>query len=158
MRDLHEAVTAVQDLGIRLTLVGIEPMPGQFNQSKELVLDADEVVVLTRSEIGHMFTSLANGPSAQTLPLPLTTVTSDQVKQAAEAFAEGWASNAAPNDLAELIANKPRVPQPLDRELLTEVERLTNSSLRGNDAAHRNARQAFWKTILSKRAQVISEA
>jgi len=155
--DLHEGVTAVQDLGVRLTLMGIEPEVGQFNQSKELVLDADEHLVLSRSDIAPMFRPVVSGVLAPTLPLPQTTATPDQIKKAATAFAENWTTNATPTEIAELIAGKPRVPRPLDRELLADVERQTGGSLRGDDAAHRNARSAFWQTVSEKQAVAISE-
>lgn len=48
--DLREAVKAVQDRGVRVVVVGVEAVKG-FNQSRELVADADEVVILSKQDL-----------------------------------------------------------------------------------------------------------
>lgn len=149
--DLHEGVTAVQDFGVRVTLVGIEPAKGEFNQSRDLVLDADQHFVLSRAELAPLFVK-----SAPAVPLPgmeaapeALPAPAPSIKDAAEAFATDWLSNASSVDLTDLLANHPRVPQPLDKELLATVERSVGVSLRGSDTAHREARKAFWAAIQS---------
>ena len=46
--DLHEAVRTVQDYGVRVVLVGITAARG-FNQSRELVCEADRLWTLDES-------------------------------------------------------------------------------------------------------------
>ncbi|MGH3897372.1 MAG: NYN domain-containing protein, partial [Pseudonocardiaceae bacterium] len=54
--DLCEGVWAAQDHGVRVVLVGIACVRGH-NQSEELVLDADHLVVLSKPQLEPMFTS-----------------------------------------------------------------------------------------------------
>ena len=83
------------------------------------------------------------------LNLPTSPPTPGEIKDAAAAFASDWLSEATAGDLSDLLATHPRVPKPLDRELLGEVERRTGGNLRGNDLTHRAVRQAFWTVIQS---------
>ncbi|MCY3948777.1 MAG: NYN domain-containing protein [Acidimicrobiaceae bacterium] len=46
--DLREGVRTAQDMGVRVTLIGIEPRKGTRNQPRELASEADEVVKLSR--------------------------------------------------------------------------------------------------------------
>jgi uncharacterized LabA/DUF88 family protein len=55
--DLREGVRAAQDYGVRVALVGIACADGKrYNQSEELVLDADHLLVLGKPQLAPMFT------------------------------------------------------------------------------------------------------
>ena len=49
--DLREGVRAAQDLGVRVTLIGIPTSDGSRNQSRELVNEADKSVMLNKDDL-----------------------------------------------------------------------------------------------------------
>ena len=49
--DLREGVRAAQELGVRVTLIGILTPSGSRNQSRELAREADEVLMLTKENL-----------------------------------------------------------------------------------------------------------
>jgi uncharacterized LabA/DUF88 family protein len=53
--DLREGVRSAQDMGVRVTVVGITPAVEDFNQSRELLNEADEVIVLERHQLAPFF-------------------------------------------------------------------------------------------------------
>ena len=53
--DLREGVRTVQEMGVRVTLIGIEPSDQRSNQSRELVQEADEHMILTRDDLTSFF-------------------------------------------------------------------------------------------------------
>ena len=48
--DLREGVRAAQEIGIRVTLMGIPTPSGTRNQSRDLAREADEVIMLTKGD------------------------------------------------------------------------------------------------------------
>ena len=40
--DIREGVAEAQDQGISVVLLGISPLPGQYNQARSLVQEADD--------------------------------------------------------------------------------------------------------------------
>jgi uncharacterized LabA/DUF88 family protein len=48
--DLREGVTAAQDQGVRVTVVGIQPVSQHHNQSRELIQEADQVALSVRRQ------------------------------------------------------------------------------------------------------------
>lgn len=59
----------------------------------------------------------------------------------------GTCTRRAAASVTDLLAAYPRVPQPLDKELLRAAEKTAGVSLRGNDTAHREVRKIFWTTV-----------
>src|SRR3989442_1651073 len=103
--DLHEAVRTVQDYGVRVVLVGITAVRG-FNQSRELVYEADRLWTLTKVEVELFFTRRA---------VPANLIETETIKQkairAAAEFAERWHGKANESEVLELLANRPRIPR-----------------------------------------------
>ena len=54
--DIREGVAEAQDCGVSVVLLGITPRPGQNNQARSLVQEADGLVMLTRDVVGQWFT------------------------------------------------------------------------------------------------------
>jgi uncharacterized LabA/DUF88 family protein len=139
--DLHEAVRTVQDYGVRVVLVGITAARG-FNQSRELVYEADRLWTLTKVEVERFFTRRA---------VPANLIETETIKQkairAAAEFGERWHDKANETEVLELLANRPRIPRILDVELLTAVEKATGTELRGQDRIKRDVRAAWWGVI-----------
>ncbi len=153
--DLREGVKAAQDRGVRVILVGIESKDG-FNQSRELVEEADELVTLTKTDLAHI---IRLRPSPRTvgtsaaevnpiLPLQSTPgVVSASPAAAGEDYAREWVTNATSAEIRSLVGVYPRIPRQLDGELLRFVEGAIGRSLFKDDQAHREVRRAFWSVV-----------
>jgi uncharacterized LabA/DUF88 family protein len=139
--DLREGVRAAQDMGVRVVLVGVECTTGH-NQSEELVLEADRSLVLGRSRLQPMFAS--RRPAAATPRVPTTAA------ELAVDFAGAWLDRATETEIAELWVSRPRIPRPLDLELLIAVETGLGLELREREAVKRAARASFWGTVGSR--------
>lgn len=142
--DLREGVRAAQDMGVRVTLVGISPTGQQFNQSRDLVREADEVRVLTRSDVATFITKRTprSADAGHSSADPLR-----ETKRAATDFATTRGNRASTADLVNLHADRPRIPRLLDVDLVQAVEHHIGTSLRGSDDLKRAARSAFWASV-----------
>lgn len=137
--DLREGVRAAQDQGVRVTVIGIAPSSGPANQSRELVFEADESVTLKRRDIESFFTRDSQPRSTESQPL--------DTPQVGKEFAEQWLRDASQQEIRELRAQRPRIPRPLDVELLRHSEHALGVSLQHGDETRRVIRKAFWDTI-----------
>lgn len=145
--DLREGVRAAQDMGVRVVLLGIESIGGH-NQSQELVLEADQVSVLRKDSLQPMFTRRKLIPGASE--------DKSSPAEIAVEFSRSWLGRVTDAEVAELWASRPRIPQPLDLELLQCVEGRLGIDLRSQDAVKREVRASFWGTVGSKIAPVSS--
>ncbi|MGI9018071.1 MAG: NYN domain-containing protein [Euzebya sp.] len=139
--DLREGVRSAQDLGVRVSLIGISPVGESFNQSQSLVHEADTVSTLSASDLGPFFV-------ARRLPSGVSTnQPRNVVRESARAFASDWVSRVDNADLDALHAVRPSIPKPLDVDLITQVEQDLGMVLRGSEDLRRTARSAFWDAI-----------
>lgn len=141
--DLREGVSSAQDMGVRVVVLGIDT-PEVANQADTLVREADEHHVFTHEDLGPYFrpTDLAEAEvldgGRQSIDLP----------QAVRAFTSQWMEDATHEEVQRLAAGRPVVPRELDVELLQAVQAATGRSLRDDEAARREVRQQFWRTVL----------
>lgn len=141
--DLREGVKGAQDLGVRVVLLGVAASDGKWNQSRELVFEADERIELTKAHLSQFMDrrqivdrSSEHGGSPEFT-----------AEAAAEKFAERWLDGATGEELASLLAGKPRIPKYLDSDLLSEVEGRLRRSLRRAEESRQNVRRSFWQRI-----------
>ena len=114
--DIRDGVVEAQDCGISVALVGIAPLPGQYNQARSLVQEADAQIVLDSERVSQLIklrqgTSRAEVKSRRT-PSPLA-----DIGELASRFVAAWA-NSNPTEVSRTISNKPRIPREVDRDLL----------------------------------------
>lgn len=139
--DVREGVRTAQDQGVRVTVIGIDS-PIEVNQSRELVFEADEIITLTSEIIEPFFTAVSH-------PSPAESQTARSVSDVGASFAGQWLREASEHEFQELLAQRPRIPRPLDIELLRHTENVLGISLADDDAAKRSLRRAFWDTVTS---------
>jgi hypothetical protein len=137
-------------MGVRITLLGIPPVSQDYNQARELVDEADETLLLHKSDLLPYFRLVEpelpiQPPDQASRP----SVDVESVEHAGRAFADAWWAAAAETEKQALQAQRPRIPRTLDVELLKDVERTLELSLRGLDDSHRAARRGFWGGIPS---------
>jgi hypothetical protein len=137
--DLREGVRSAQDQGVRVTVVGVRPVRDPNNQSRELLYEADEVVILDEPDVGPFF-------SLHTQTLVRADPAGD-ISSVGRGFARSWMSNAVDDEIQALISVSPKIPQPLDAELLRYAEGELGVALRGNQDARRQLRKGFWDGI-----------
>ena len=170
--DLREGVKAAQDMGVRVTLIGIAASTYGGNQSRELRNEADEVVVLIRDQLRKFIRGRSpstedaastakpnhaqfdtvgaySEPSPPAERLPSTSDLRIAVSDAADEFARQWGEDATKDELDSLLAGYPRIPEHLDPVLLVHVENVVGTSLRQHETLRHAARQAFWSRIKS---------
>lgn len=140
--DLREGVRSAQDMGVRVGLVGIAPLGHTFNQSRELVDEADTITILTASDIRPFFRP-RRAPTVPAFKGDLQSI----VRSAAKAFAQTWMTSASATDVKTLQAGRPVIPQPLDLDLLLSIEDAVGMGLVGNQSLRRLARSAFWELV-----------
>lgn len=143
--DLCEGVRVAQDQGVRVAIIGISPSSGRGNQSRELVFEADEVITLSRKDIEPFFTVTPRLEAVGTESADVSDLGTD--------FAAQWLARATEREFRELISQRPKIPRPLDAELLRHAERASNHSLKDDDETRRKLRASFWETIASARAK-----
>ncbi len=147
--DLREGVRAAQDMGVRVTLIGIATPDRSRNQSRELVDEADESVTLTKQQLAKVvktpvgYASAPVGHEAE--------VSAVEVSAAAAQYAQQWLEQATNDEREALIASQPYIPVPLDASLLGSVENEVGGSLREREDLRRVARRAFWGEIAPRR-------
>ena len=139
--DLCEGVRAAQDQGVRVAVIGIHPSRGLGNQSPELVFEADEVITLSHGDIEPFFTAIPRFRPAETQAV--------NVSDFGTEFAAQWLQRATEQEVRELILRRPRIPRPLDAELLRHTERTSGLSLKDDDGTKRRLRESFWEAIAS---------
>jgi hypothetical protein len=132
--DIREGVIAAQDLGVRVVLLGIQPIAG-YNQSPHLVREADDHIILDGAFLGPFFVPVpaAAAPSAVVAAMP-----------AIQDFARDWVEQATDDEVRRLLGLAPRVPRDLDAQLLGVAERIVGQL---DGARRRDIRNVFWQAF-----------
>lgn len=133
--DLKEGVVAAQDMGVRVILLGIPPEKGS-NQSDVLIREADEHVVIESTFWLSHFSKL-EATEAEERPKP---------GWVGAQFATAWVKRATTDECLRLHGQYPRIPEPLDAELLLDAEGKLGPL--ENEAELRNSlRAGFWSAF-----------
>jgi len=149
--DLLEGMLSAQDLGVQVTVLGVETLGGR-NQSGTLIREADDHIVL-KKEFWSQYVSLA--PVAAELD-PSDTAADGEA--AGEQFALSWAGRATQQELMELAQMSPRIPKELDVQLLMTSQRLLGENVLDRDTKYA-ARAGFWSCIKrAARGEVVPDS
>ena len=142
--DLREGVRAAQDMGVRVTLLGIQPMKGEHNQSRDLVHEADSVIILRKSQLRPLFSTA----SAASVSVPLWEDGENVVPPLIETpeliavrYAKDWWARASTSDRSALLASSPKVPTTLDADLLSAARKA--GVVVDDESLRRRIRKAF---------------
>ena len=138
--DLREGVKAAQDMGVRVTLIGIEPSPGEANQSRELQYEVVATLQLDWTQLSGFLSGRQTPPDR----IGGSADPASSVAAAAAEYAENWIHRATRAEIDSLVAARPVIPKHLDAGLLTHIEGTINQSLFENKPLRHTARGAFW--------------
>lgn len=135
--DLREGVSEAQERGVRVILVGVEPLNEQ-NLSPTLAMEADDVLVLDREFIQPHFRQSA-GEALSVAPGDI-----HDPRELGRTFARSWAERTTPAERGALLERHPRsIPPDIDRILLSYgVNALGIPRL--DDEPRRELRKGFW--------------
>lgn len=139
--DLRVGVEAAQDMGVRVSVIGIEN-PRRQNQADTLIREADEHLLLSASYLRPFFQRAASPP-----PTPVVESHADLqglVKGRAADFAREWVAKATDDEAARLLGQRPVIPKALDAELLRHVQSAAGQ-LDKRDDLRNLMRAAFWQ-------------
>ncbi len=140
--DIRPAVKAVQRLGVRVSLIGIEGRtPYEFTQGVKLVSEADENVMLDKATLQPFF--------SLRVPLPIEVdpnviVTGAGIgattKEIGRSFGRIWSQNLTPTEERVLRSHRVRIPSTVDALLMTSCRQIVGPTSKPKDL-----RQGFWK-------------
>lgn len=168
--DLREAVAAVQDLGVRVILLGI-PFDAEQNRAPTLTREADQLLMLERdvfarsitrieppaagtgsayaaaaADVGAPSAAIPGGPRLgyrEGAPDPSALLRADL---AGQEFARSWTGHATAEELRELLGHQPFIPKDLDVQLIVAAEG-DIGSMRDNQGVRHAVRSGFWKAV-----------
>ncbi len=162
--DLREGVTAAQDMGVRVVVIGVQTK--KQNQAATLVREADENVVLTRNQLAPFLARVPAAPTpppvqavaplqtvkpARSVPAPAPANPQAEARKAGVSFAEQWVAHATPEDLQRLLGQAPVIPRELDAQLVKAGRVATGAAPNPTDpddqAAVRAMRRGFWSAL-----------
>ena len=146
--DIREGVAEAQDCGVSVVLLGITPLPGQNNQARSLVQEADGLVVLTQDQVKPWFTLRTGRPFPRT-SVPPRAIASTDFEQIGMQFGETWA-HSNPAEVPNTIRSRPSIPREVDRELLARGSAETGGDL--TDSQRRSLRTGFWAALQTNKA------
>ncbi|MDE0701127.1 MAG: NYN domain-containing protein [Acidimicrobiaceae bacterium] len=141
--DLREGVKAAQQVGVRVTLIGVQAPDGMRNQSRDLVNEADEIVILGKEDLSSFISPRVQASETMVVDNDQTA----KAELAATEYAQEWLDKATDQEVASLRSIYPRIPVSLDADLFVAVENEVGESLRGRDPLRKAIRKQFWLTI-----------
>ncbi len=148
--DLLDGLLGAQDLGVQVTVIGVEAVNGR-NQSGTMIREADDHIVL-KKEFWEQYISLA--PVTPEMELADTAADGEA---AGEQFALSWAGRSSQEELMELAQMAPRIPKELDVQLLITTQRLLGENVLDRDTKYAS-RAGFWRAIKrAARGEVVPE-
>ena len=143
--DVREGVVEAQEFGVAVILLGIEPLPGQFNQAATLVREADDIIPLSRSDCTR-FISRSDDETGR--PHLTRSVNVDEDASPAEfgkAYGRATRSALDPEAVSRILAGRPRIPRSVDVGLVKNAASRFGDPLVEGD--RHEVRAGFWKGI-----------
>ena len=150
--DLREGVIAAQDRGVRMVLLGIPSRSTSSNQSKFLIQEADDHIIVEKEMLRDCFPTSTLNSYDNRKPTPQEI---QRAKKIGQAFAaEWWSSKDATPEQKSVLNNyrqtQPRhIPKEVDFKLLKEAQEefgLLGQGARGRKLKP-HLREGFWQGI-----------
>lgn len=137
--DMLEAVRAVQEMGIRVTLVGIPPSDQKNNQSRELRQEADAVIILDFQRLSELFTTRVSASIYEEQGL-------EKANQIGSALAGKVFRNKTKEQLIDILEKHPRIPGEIDSDLLRSLRKALRTKT-VEEQIRGATRSSFWTTL-----------
>lgn len=142
--DLREGVVAAQDLGVQVVVIGLAKTGGKStSQSRELVREADEHIILDSDFLADFFSTPEVAPDSGTSQAG--GVGQAEVVSTGENLGRQWAEQATPSEV-QAILGQSSLPKEIDAQLLKEASR-TLGLARIPDDLVRHLRVGFRRSV-----------
>ncbi len=138
--DVREGVAEAQELGVSVALVGIEPVGGGHNQARTLVDEADDVMVLSRTECSRFIRQIDPTPPLDE-GVPIEEATDGEVWGVE--YGKAYAGNLGAGEIAKLLDSKPKIPHHVDGGLVKAAGKKFGAQL--DEPMRRAIRRGFWQ-------------
>jgi hypothetical protein len=135
--DLREGVREAKDMGVSVILIGIEPRPGDRNQSPDLVREADDLLILTSHDLKQYLQRRSPIVPVQ------SPVSGANPTEVGRRFAQEWAAKVSPEVVERVRARRPFIPADIDHDLLTEAQSVLGR-LDQRPEERQSLRSGFW--------------
>lgn len=146
--DMLEAVKTVQEMGVRVTLVGIPPSKQIANQSRELRQEADEVIILKANDLSKFLHK--REPPTESDEDHLSESDEDHLSTITQSVGSDFAKKLADDyniqKIKSLHSRYPRIPRDIDATLIQSLSQALGI-LRVEDRLKRATRLSFWDTL-----------
>ena len=142
--DIREGVAAAQDCGVSVVLMGVAPIPGEYNQARSLVQEADDLLTLNRDQVSDWISLRPPQSDMGSVDLAHQHSTLEDTRQMGRQFGEAWAG-VNPEKVQLALLGRPRIPQDVDRELLDYGSTPTGTQL--SEPHKRSLRDGFWQAL-----------
>ena len=139
--DIREGVTAAQDCGVSVALIGIAPVPGEQNQARSLIHEADDLLLLSKDDVAPWVESIAT--ESRSAPESISPA-SGEAEEIGRRFAETWAE-ANTTRIDDVKGQYPRIPRDIDQDLRRYATEQAGTTLA--DPQMRLVRRGFWSAL-----------
>lgn len=143
--DVREGVVEAQEFGVSVTLLGIEPLRGSFNQAATLVREADDLITLSRRDCTGFISRRAGRAGEAHLNISVNIPPDVDPAKFGEACGQATRGARDAEAVAGILANRPRIPRLIDVWLIKEAANRFGDPL-GEDT-RRRIRAGFWNGL-----------
>jgi len=141
--DVREGVVEAQELGVSVILMGIEPPKGQFNQAATLVREADDIIVLARSDCERFLERAVDHPEVKK-ELDVIVEDDSSPREFGNAYGQATRRELDSGTLSTVMEIHPRIPQTIDSGLLKAAGASLGNDKIDTQEARRELRAGFW--------------
>lgn len=140
--DVREGVVEAQEFGVSVVLLGIEPPPNQYNQAATLVREADDSIILSRSDCTKFISLRAEEAAGLRLTLRAEIQEGATPSEFGVACGIAVRSQLDAGSVATMLESHPRIPKHIDAWLIKDGGERFGDPL---DQPNRHAiRGGFW--------------
>jgi len=143
--DVREGVAEAQEQGVRVVLLGVEPLPGRRNQAPTLVQEADDVLVLSRTDCERFLKRRSGTPDALTPPITVESTKTLSAEDYGIAYGRSLRERLAPDKIASILSEQPSIPKHIDGFFLKKAGNDLGNGWIEVDADKKKLREGFWK-------------
>lgn len=141
--DVREGVAEAQELGVYVVLIGIEPVDGRFNQAATLVREADDLIVLGRSDCSKFMQKRTSLPEDITDSLDVS-FEGGSPEEFGAAYGKTLRKELEPDVVGHVLSNRPEIPRSVDWGLLKVARDQLGDEPVDDEPTRRAIRSGFW--------------
>lgn len=140
--DVREGVAEAQEMGVSVVLLGIEPVEGSYNQAATLVREADDLIVLSRSDCEKFLQRRTVAPTGLGVkPVVASLPPEAGYEEFGRLYGEAQRQGIDADGARSVMEKQPRIPSNIDGRMLKEAARHLGDP---GDEDRKDLRRGFW--------------